>query len=425
MLFLTGDEASYQGMANYYQNYLVENNQLQSINQSEQFSDLPFYLQLVGSISKRQHFAGVPYQSQEPLTTFEQAETIINQMKEHDIGHIKLSYSGWFNNGVNHKLPNDIKVDRSVGGEKAFRDFVEFTNEHNIPFYPEMSLLNVHTSTGFSERRQAARTLTDIPATIYPINLALNVRDRTQTPSYVLSPRLVEQYTDEMLADFTSFQTSGISLRDLADQLNSDFRRNGQVDRFESEVISVNSIKAIYENDLNLMAFGGNLYAFPYLSDIVNMPMSNSGFKLQDESIPFYQMVIRGYIEYTGTPYNLSTNLSEKAYVLKALEYGSNIHFKWTFEDNEKLKDTRFNHLYAVNYEQWLNQAADLYHQINEVLKHVVNEPIASHEKLDEQVYKTEYNNGFYVIVNYNEQAVNVDGISVEAESYVTGGGEL
>ena len=28
--------------------------------------------------------------------------------------------------------------------------------------------------------------------------------------------------------------------------------------------------------------------------------MANSRFKLEDEEIPFYQMVVRGYVDYTG-----------------------------------------------------------------------------------------------------------------------------
>ncbi|MUT68472.1 DUF5696 domain-containing protein [Paenibacillus sp. NEAU-GSW1] len=42
----------------------------------------------------------------------------------------------------------------------------------------------------------------------------------------------------------------------------------------------------------------------------------------EDEEIPFYQMVVRGYIDYTGMPYNLSTFTDMNQYILKCLEYG-------------------------------------------------------------------------------------------------------
>ena len=45
-----------------------------------------------------------------------------------------------------------------------------------------------------------------------------------------------------------------------------------------------------------------------------------------------------------------------------------------------------------------------------------------SHEKLSEGVFKTVYENGIYVIVNYNRSMVQADGINVEAGGYVMGG---
>ena len=173
------------------------------------------------------------------------------------------------------------------------------------------------------------------------------------------------------------------------------------------------------------MADGGNAYALPYLTDLTNAPLSNSGYKLEDESVPFYQMVIRGFIDYTGTPYNLSTYTSRKQYVLKCLEYGSNVYFKWIYGPNYLVKDTEYDYMYSVNVEQWIDQAKDIYHEVNGVLKKVHNKRISNHEKVSEGVYKTTYENGVYVIVNYNRSEVTLDdGMTIEAEGYRTGGGE-
>lgn len=421
-VFLDGDEATYTGMASYYRQYLIKNEALPEQITTYDKEDVPFFLQLVGSITKQQHFAGVPYQSLEPLTTFEQAETIIDDMKMKQINNIQLNYTGWFNKGVHHKVADSINVDRAIGGKKGLQDFIDYTDEQGVDLFPEVSMLNVHSSSGFSTRSEASRTLTSVAATVYPVNLALGTRDQTMEPSYVMSPRLVEEYTTSMLRDFSKHHSSGIGLRDLADLLNSDFRRNEQIDRTESEDISKRALALIHDEGIKMMASGGNSYAFPYLTNIIDAPMSNSGFKLQDESIPFYQMVIRGHIDYSGKPYNLSTNLSDKEYVLKSLEYGANVHFMWAYESNELLKDTEFNYLYALQYNQWLNHASDLYQEVNEVLKHVINQPIISHRKMDDGVYETTYENGISIIVNYTNQSVTVDGNTVEAESYYVGG---
>ncbi len=423
-VFLAGEEANYSGMAKYYQNYLVDAGLLKKNREHSPGEDIPFYTQLIGSINKQQHFAGIPYQALEPLTTFEQAEEILEQMIEHDVNNIRVNYIGWFNKGVNHRVPDKVKVDRVIGGKRGLTDFIDYADEKNISIFPETALLQVHNSSGFKPRTEASRTLTNIPTATYPINRALAERDRMQLPSYTLSPRYVEDITSSFIDEFVPLGTTGLTLRDLADVLNSDFRRNEQIDRFESEAISKNALEEMYNQDLELMAHGGNLYALQYLTDVIDVPVSNSGFKIQDESIPFYQMVLRGYVDYATAPFNLSTYLNDRDYVLNALEYGSNINFKWIYQSNDVLKDTEFDHLYAVNYERWIDQAAEIYHEVNDFLKHVQGEPIRSHEIIDADVYRTTYENGAFVIVNYGLEAVNVDGYTIEPQSYITGGEE-
>lgn len=420
--FLNGSDASYPGMAKYYQQYLEKHDGLPAKQTESKTSDAPFYLQLVGSIAKDKHFVGIPYTSLESLTTFKQAQDMISQVQSKEISNIKVKYSGWFNGGLDHKVPDHIKVDGAVGGSKGLKNFISFAQANNVTLFPDIAVLTANTGSDFNEKSNASRTLRGVVAELYPLDMALNRRDRTKSPSYVVSPRVVGDYVDDILKGMKGYQTGGISLRDLGSQLNSDYRKNEQVDRDESENISTSALNAIRQNGMNIMAQGGNAYALPFLSDITDAPMSNSSFKLEDEAIPFYQMVIRGYINYTGTPYNLTSYTDERQYILKSLEYGSGVYFEWIYEPNYKVKDTDNNGLYAVNYKLWMDKAADIYHEVNDVLKHANNQPIASHEKLSEGVYKTVYANGFYVIVNYNSSQVQVDGKQVEAESYMTGG---
>ncbi|MHA7966536.1 DUF5696 domain-containing protein [Paenibacillus sp. CAU 1782] len=420
-VFLTGEEASYQGMAAYYQQYLLKGGGLPQELSPDSSDEMPFYLELVGSIDKKKHFAGVPYRSLEPLTTFEQAQDILTELQERGVADIRLRYSGWFNGGLDHKVPDNISVDGTIGGGKGLRNFMAYAGDAGITVFPDVAILNAHTNKGFSATKEASRTLRDVSAEVYPVNLALNRRDRSQAPSYVISPSLIGNYVDGMLKDFSKYDTGGIALRDLADKLNSDFRANKGVDRVESKMYSVEALQKIADAELAILAEGGNAYAFPYLSDIVNMPMGNSGFKIQDEAVPFYQMVVRGYIDYAGAPYNLSSYTDVKRYVLKNLEYGAGLSFKWIYAPNHNVKDTDYTDLYAVQYDQWIDQAAELQQEVNGFLQSVRHDRIIDHEKLADGVYKTVYENG-YVIVNYNRHPVTVNGISIEAEGYATGG---
>src|SRR5690606_21436856 len=127
-----------------------------------------------------------------------------------------------------------------------------YADERGIRVYPETALLQVHNDSGFKARTEASRTLTNLPTTTYPVNRALNRRDRSKDPQYSLSPKYVEDYTQQFIEDFVPLNTTGITLRDLADVLNSDFRRNEQIDRFESEEISIQALESLREQNLEL-----------------------------------------------------------------------------------------------------------------------------------------------------------------------------
>lgn len=421
-VFLDKAQASYQGMANYYQQYLQDNNGLPERSTDEGSQQSEFYLELVGSISKKKHFAGIPYQAQVPLTTLEQAKEIIMELETRNISQMNVRYSGWFNGGLAHSVPTKIKVDSAIGGSKEIKNFFAFAENKGIQVYPDVALLLAKTDKNFNERKNAARSLRENPSRLFPVDLALDQRDRNKLPSYVISPRYVETYTSSMLKGMESINSTGIGLSDMADLLNSDFLKKKQIDRTESETISITALQAMSEKQFDLLADGGNAYALPYISKLANAPMSSSGYKIEDESIPFYQMVVRGYVEYTGSPYNLSTYLNDREYVLKTLEYGSNVYFKWIYEENQSIKETEHNDLYAMNYKIWLDNADAIYKEVDAFLSTVQEQRIIDHVKLDEGVYKTTYENGNYVIVNYNDTRVTVDGNTIEAEGYLTGG---
>ncbi len=422
--FLSGEEASVAGMAHYYQQYLLKHNGLPQSKGNPLSKDVPFYLQLVGGISKKKHFAGIPYDSLEPLTTFDQAQQIVAEAQERGIRNLKVKFAGWFNDGLDHEVPDSVSVDKTVGGSKGLKEFIAFAREKGLSFFPDVAFLVANSGDSFDQSDDASRTLRDEPAMLFPVNLALNRRDRSKPPSYVVSPRLIGRYVDRMLGSLRDYKAGGISLRDMADTLNSDFRENKLIDRVQSQGISTDALGKLRDDKLEIMGNGGNAYALPYLTDITEAPMSNSRFKLEDEEIPFFQMVVRGYIDYSGQPYNLSTYNNVRQYVLKCLEYGAGVYFDWIYEPNYKVNKTDYDRLFAVNYELWIDQAAEIYKEVNEVLGRVQGERMLSHEKLNEGVFRTVYENGTYVIVNYNRTPAEADGMTIEAESYVTGGGQ-
>ena len=90
-------------------------------------------------------------------------------------------------------------------------------------------------------------------------------------------------------------------------------------------------------------------------------------------------------------------NISPKAEppVCRIMDYG-----KYRFEQEKKLKEAKKNQKTITLKEMRLSATID------------------KHEEVQEDVFRTVYSNGVTVLVNYNTEAVTVDGVTLEARGY-------
>jgi hypothetical protein len=418
--FLKGSEANYAGMARYYQTYLIRNKGLKQIDGQ---GDVPFFLELIGSIPKQKSLLGIPYQALEPLTTFSEAQTILQELQMKGIDNIKLRYTGWFNGGILHKVPTSIEPDKKLGGEKGLRNLAKFAENNGISLYPDVSFQRVYrVSKDFKASRDAAREISRKPAKLYSYNPASFLKDSDLSSAYVLSPHKLPDYVEEFANGYESYPIEGLSLRDLGDELSSDFRNNRFIDRQQAAAIVEEQIKKLSDRSTDMLISGGHAFALPYADNIVNIPMTDSGFNLTDESVPFLQIVMHGYSDYAGEPVNVGEDQNPRIHLLKALETGSSLYFQWIYRDQSEVKETEFDRLYSTNYRLWMDDARDMYGEVNRVLQNVRALRITGHERLGDGVFRTTYEDGTAISVNYGSQAVTVDGMTIEAESYQVGG---
>ncbi len=422
--FLHGASANYSGMAQYYQKYLVEQGVLHKLDDED---NLPFFLELVGNIPKHETFLGIPYESMKPLTTFNQARQIMEELQRGNINNIKLRYLGWFNGGINHDIPTHISPDQQLGGSKGLRKLLDYVQREGIRVYPDVSFIHVYNNSwAFRPSKDAARYLNSKPALVYAINPATLMRDTysKKTSYYLLSNHRLPEYVNGFLDEYNEWNIGGVSLRNLGNHLNSDFRKDGLIDRPEAKRIVQEQLEVLHEAPLDIMVLGGNSYVLPYVDHIIEAPMSDSRYTITDESIPFYQIVLHGYVNYAGLSVNLSPSYDVQTYLLKALETGANLHFTWTFAPSSELKGTSFNDLYSVNYEYWMEQAISMYSELTAVLQDVKNKAIIDHQKLADQVYQVTYEGGKKVIVNYNDNDVEIQGLKIKGNNYAVVGGK-
>lgn len=423
--FLYDDEANYVGMAQYYQEYLLENSRLTKIVPE---ADIPLLLELVGAIGVERPVLGAPREVMAPLTTYSQVQDILNRFIDTGISNLDLRYLGWMKGGLHHYYPRKVDLEKALGGKQQFQELLNYISIHDVDLYPDVNFLEIYRNTlfdRFSTSSQVSRFISREVAQIYEQNRILMTR-RSKGIGYITSPRVLADLITGFADDLSGYALNGISLSRFGKSVSSDFRTSPEelVDREQSVKIMEKSLQMLKKNlELKVMVEGGNDYVLPYANIVMQAPLTSSDYFIFDETIPFYQTVVHGFVHYSGEPVNLGGNQVKN--MLRVIEYGANPSYQLIFADPWVIKETSFDDLYSVSYHNWFEDVCEFYQRTNSVLQDVQSERIIDHGQIAANVYKTTYENKQAVIVNYNKESVNIDGVSLPGEDFLLLEGDI
>ncbi|MGN6714201.1 DUF5696 domain-containing protein [Anaerocolumna jejuensis] len=423
--FLPKEAQSYSGMADYYRKELIGRGVLAVQKETD---NIPFYLDIVGGVKKQMSILGSPYLGVYPMTTFEEAGKITDELNEKKISDLRVNYLGWFNGGYYHDVATDIQIESKLGGKKGYEKLQEKLEPSGSKLYGDVAFQKVsYASDRFNYKMESAQYYSGYIITLGRVNPVTlkqtgEMMGYPETNNDILSPKFLVRHVEEFTKALNKTDISGISLRDLGETLPSDRRRTNVINREESEEVAAGQLSLLKKNTKNLMINGANAYSWGYASDLTNIPAGASPFYIVDEEVPFYQMVIHGCINYTGSPINLSNSYNKEDTVLHILEFGMSPHFILSYRESSHMKYTGLNSLYSTWYKNWTEEAADIYKETNAVLKETIGHQMMSHEILDRDVKKITYDNGYTIYINNSEKDYYTDGITIPAKGYKTGG---
>jgi hypothetical protein len=425
-VFLEGEDADYVGMAHAYQDYLRREFGLQPLPKHEH---IPFFLDMIGAINVNRPILGIAWEVTEPLTTYQQAGQILTALEASGIKTVSLRYLGCLEDGIKHVYPAEARLEKVLGKLSELESLAERLNASNGRLYLGVNFINVYPRTfyrGFRPTKDGARFLDGLLAKNYSYDAATG-RYRPDDYRFILSPKVLEPLVDSFFASLKVDKISGVAPLEMGLQVNSDFRSAADqtVDRQQAVGIVGDVLRKMKETyEANLIVEGANAYALPYADAVVQMPMDSTNYNIVDETVPFYQIVLHGFVDYTGRPINLAGD--DPVYKLKLVETGALPYYQWSFADSTAVKGTEYEHLYSLHYGDWLADAGSFYAAADAVLGPVRAERIVDHRQVAENVYMTVYENGAAILVNYNRAPVEIDGVRVEALGFrlVWGSGE-
>lgn len=423
---LTADNPGYAGAANYYRQRLVDEGVLKA--KENPTDDIKFYYDVLGGVMMNKFFLGTRYEGMYAMTTFDQAADISTDLAAKGISNQVMNFQGWMNRGYYHDVVDKIKVPHALGGKGDLKRLNDTVAQNGGTLYADVAFQKVtEISKRYSEGNESSRYY----GGGYIANFGLvNPATLRQTSGlgwseniyYLISPKFLVRYVDQFTAKIGNYDVDGISLRDLGNALHSDKKRTNIITREEALDVVEASLAQLKATNKKIMVNDGNDYAFAYADDIINAPVSDNDYYIVDETVPFYEMLIHGYIDYSGTVINLSDTYDKSDIVLGLVETGASPHFMFTYQSSSEIKDTGLNRFYSTNYDNWRDDAIGIYSAVNDALKAVSNACITNHEILENDIRVITYDNGVKIYINKSTSDQKVDGVEVPAKSYRIGG---
>lgn len=430
--------ASYVGMAACYKDYLKAKGVLGDIIDAA--DDIPLYIEALGSIDIIEKIMTFPVTVSSPLTTFEDVEMMYNQFsdavnvlkakaqeqrdladalladegtkedarikvyqkkaaeydalaaKVENIVNVNFRLTGFANGGVYFTYPAKLHWESSVGGKRGFKDLIAATKEvnknsdKNFTVYPDFDFLYINNTEAFDGiglNRSAARLVDNRYASKQVWNSLVGKSGMFEpTFSLLVSPDELDRLYEKFNKKYSKLGADTLSVATLGSDVNSNFNEDNPYNREQSlGYITALLDKMANENGYTLMTDVGNVYAVEYVDHILNATVDSTHLKNASYTVPFYGMVLHGYVSYTGTAFNYSG--SPDYDMLRAIENGASLYYILCCRNTNNLKeDETLSKYYGIDYNNWFEKIAVQYKTLNDAISDLQEYEIVYHSPI-------------------------------------------
>lgn len=406
--YLLGEnESDYNGMAQKYRKYLLS---LYDFTESK--SKPTIQIELPGAIRTSNKLFGVDIYKTTVLNDLDDIEKITEHLIANDVDNIDFKYTNWTKQQIKNQINDKAKVISKLGNKNDFDRFIE-KYKNNINFYFDADFYEVENAQS-KYKSFLAFKVSGKKALKYEYELENYLRSPYIKPKNLISPsdmnELVSKYVDTI-----KLKDAKISIDKICSNLTSDFKETGWT-RSTSKLAVIQALKTI-TGEGKIMVSGGNVFSLPFAESVINAPESSSNFDFADVSVPFYQLVISGLLDYSYQPIN--SNTDPHILFLKSVETGAALHFYFVSQNEEHLPDTpEYSKYTSVSFNDWSERIIEYYSQLNIIYEATNGTKIVSHSILSNGVNETTYENGCRILTNYSNEIYNYNGIDILSNAY-------
>lgn len=408
---------TYYDMAMSYRDYLAE----KSGKTIEAPEGPALYLEMLGAVTLTERFVGVPYDSIRSMTTYAQAQEIIEALKGTGSS---FQYDGAFNGGVMSGLNDGAKLVAENGEESELASLLETAREADSDLMLQLNISRVYDNgRSYIPYLHAARDYSNAPMEVYLYRAdtaQMNGRWDPIRQYTVVSPRyfshLAESFKAEQNASAT-LQGVNLSIGDLPNEVFADYRYHDVIDPVEARALALDALNTLSGDGVTALndPFADVAATGDYA---LNISRESSNYASYYATVPFRQLALSGLTSVVGEDVNLgSRNLNY--YLLQAAELGTSVKYTVSYENPDVLKNSHLEAMYAIHWEAWQEEILAAANACAELRGIIGGKAIIGHEMLKPQVFQTTYEGGVTVITNYSALPYESTNGTVEAGSYL------
>lgn len=393
--FLTDKNAGYSGMASACRELLIRNGTLstKTVTPTEY---LPLVLTVQAAVAKNNGHG------EKVLSDYSQTLELLKLMKAKSINNVFVRYCGALDGANAQERLQTASTVGALGSRKEFDDLTQYTKTQQFTLYLNTDII---TRREKNDDGKEAGNLFGRTAVLTKSNPFSEVTGQETFTRSLLSLSALDKNVNEFVNAVDDYAIGGYCIDDAGSVLYADYRTGAQ-----SRVHTVNLLCAqatTLSAGHKLMVDTGNMYMLKNADVVANLP-STTAYPESDAytAVPFVQMVLHGIVEYAHTPQNLTADANTA--FLKAMEYGALPSYSWIFKNTDS---EQINALYQ--YTEQITPAAEQYAKANALLSDLRDARMTAHEKVQDGVYRTEYNNSTIIYFNYNTQAVTINAFTV------------
>lgn len=388
-------------------------------------TSVPVGIEVIGAVDKVEQIAGIPVSRPLKLTSYKQTKDILTDLLGNGVTNISLKMTGWANGGVNQSVLTSVNTINRLGSAKDLKNTIEYAQENGVSVYLNgvtNFALDNKVFDGFVIWRDSARYVSDLKVDLYSYSTVWFGEEGWLDEYYLMKPSMIIKMMEHLSAAADKYNADGVSYEDVGYKLSADYDPDDTISRQSAMTMQVDKLSDIDSEGQKIMINMGNDYALSYVDFITNMDLNGSVYTIIDESVPFYQIAIHGYVNYAGEAINLSQDYEEE--VLSSAEYGAGLYFTLMSAEAKILQKTLYTEYFGADYNAWKDKLIEIYTRYNEELGSIFNQTMTDHKILASGVRVTTYEDGTKVFVNYSyTDYVTGDGVTVPARDYVVKSG--